>query len=136
MTEDTGFTEPGIELDLGLPPKEPSLSDLLNKQVTITNPDNGSSWTGRMLGYGSTPCVSIEQADGFRLCLPQYFTITEAPPDVQITVSREDVRTVLRCGKFGLDEIAAADRLAAAVRTAQLTLPTCTCPDGCDLEHG
>lgn len=87
-------------------------------RVTVTNPHLGSSWTGRLLAYHEDPGVVIEPDSGPRMCLPASFTITEAPEQVpdEVTVSREDLRAVLRNGVFGPDLVAAADRLAFAVR--------------------
>ena len=51
---------------------------LLGEYLTVTNPDNGSSWTGRLIAYHDDPGAVIETADGTHMCLPQAFTITRA----------------------------------------------------------
>lgn len=58
-----------------------SLLDLMLRGawVTIANPGNGSAWSGRIIAMHDDPGVVIEQADGVRVCLPQSFTVTEAP---------------------------------------------------------
>ena len=56
-----------------------TLTDLLGKRVTITNPRcDGASWTGRIIALHDDPGVVIEQDDGLRVCLPQEFDVTEA----------------------------------------------------------
>lgn len=74
MTEDTTLFP-----DLPAPERQPTMAEVLGTYVTITNPGNGSSWTGRVIAYHDDPGVVIETADGTHICLPQAFGIEQTP---------------------------------------------------------
>jgi hypothetical protein len=57
------------------------LSRYMGRMVTVTNPDTGTSQTGRMVALTTDPGIVIEQDDGLELCLPQSFTVTDASED-------------------------------------------------------
>ena len=56
-----------------------TLKALLGGRVTVTDPAHGSTWTGKLVGLHDDPGVIIEEDGGFRICLPQSFTVTAAP---------------------------------------------------------
>lgn len=48
-----------------------AISELLGRQVVVTNPDHAhTAWTGKLIGYRAHPCVTLEFTDGTRDCLP------------------------------------------------------------------
>lgn len=54
------------------------LMALLGHRVTVTNPNNSTSWTGTLIAVTDGPSVIIDQDTGPRMTLPQRFTITTA----------------------------------------------------------
>lgn len=45
--------------------------DLLGKVVTVQNPHiQNTAWTGELIAYSDSPCVTLEFENGERMCLP------------------------------------------------------------------
>lgn len=66
-------------------PNPQRLTDLLNHWVTVTNPHNPTSWSGRLTGLRDHPCLTLDLGGGHSTCLPQSFRVEEAePPDAVV----------------------------------------------------
>lgn len=71
----------------------PDLMALLGRRVTVTNPNAGRAWTGKLVAVADDPSVVIDQDRGPRMTLPQFFTITpadDAPPETATRPSPVD----------------------------------------------
>jgi hypothetical protein len=99
-TEEAGFEQdgPGLFPELDQRPPRPGLDALLRRRawVEVTNPVNGSSWTGRLIAYHEDPGVVIEPPSHVRLCLPAAFTITEVAEPVTDDTGESEVWTAAR----------------------------------------
>ncbi|MFA5901820.1 MAG: hypothetical protein WC829_22215 [Hyphomicrobium sp.] len=45
-------------------------SKYVGRFAVVRNPDLGTEWIGRIVGYHEMPSVTLEREDGFRLSLP------------------------------------------------------------------
>lgn len=86
---------------------------LINRRVTVTNPDNPEgTWTGKLTGLYSEPVLILELDDGTRRPLPQRFTIVLAPATTENTEDEDEGPPEIVRAKWSIDGAATLEEAA------------------------